>query len=215
MIGTILGAIVGGAVGAAVWAAVGFYTGYEISWIAWGVGVLTGAGTALGANLAGGGPSNGTGMLAAVVALVAVGVGKLAVVEIHYQNDADLTLAQEFTHEIMMTYIADELAEQWEDDGIEVDWPELPDNQWNRWREADYPPDLWAETVAWWDDTPAAEQSKIREGYRKLHEANVGEAEASYESYQAEGMLTGFDAIWMILAVGSAYGIGRGGKDDD
>ncbi|MFI4882510.1 MAG: hypothetical protein ACIAQU_08000 [Phycisphaerales bacterium JB064] len=214
MVGAVIGALVGGAAGAAIWAAVGYYTGYEIGWIAWGVGVLTGVGTAIGANALGGGPGTGTGILAAVVALAAVLCGKLAVVELHYQNDADLALAQEFNHEVMMTYVADELAEQWEEDGIVIDWPDLPDNQWYRWREQDYPPDLWAEAQAWWDETPADHQAKVREGYREMHESNISDAEEMYAEFESEGLLSAFDAIWMLLAVGSAFGIGRGGADD-
>lgn len=214
MVGAVVGSLVGGAIGAAIWAAVGYFTGYEVGWIAWGVGVLAGLGAAVGSNVGGSGPSTGTGVLAAVVALAAVGAGKLAVIEIHYQNDADLALAQEFTHEILMTYVADQLAEQWEDDGISIDWPELPDNQWGRWSEGDYPADLWAESVSWWNETPPEEQGKIREAYRAMHEANVSEAEQFYADLGSENFLTGFDAIWMLLAVGSAFGIGRGGNDE-
>lgn len=214
MVGAVVGAVVGGAVGAAIWAGVGYYTGYEIGWVAWGVGVLTGLGAAVGSNVLGGGPGTGTGILAAVVALVAVLCGKLAVVEMHYQNDADLTLAHEFNHEIMMSYIADELAGQWEEDGVVINWPDLPDNQWARWREEDYPADLWATAVQWWDDTPADHQAKVREGYRKLHEEDVASVEEAYANYETQGLLSAFDAIWMLLAVASAFGIGRGGADE-
>ena len=214
MVGAVVGALIGGAAGAAIWAAVGYYTGYEIGWIAWGVGVLAGLGAAVGSNVLGSGPSTGTGLLAAAVALVAVLCGKLAVVEIHYQNDADLQLAHEFNHEIMMSYVADELAEQWEADGIELDWPELPNNQWARWREQDYPSDLWAEANQWWDDTPKDHQDKVREGYRKLHEESVQEVEQAYADYETEDLFSAFDAIWMLLAVGSAFGLGRGGADE-
>ena len=214
MIGALVGSIVGGAIGAAIWAAVGYYTGYEVGWIAWGVGALAGLGAALGANLIGGGPSTGTGMLAAVIALAAVLCGKLAVVELYRQNDGDLQLANEFSHEIMMSYIADELAEQWEEDGYELDWPELPENQAYPWREADYPADLWATAEEWWADTPRDHQDKVREGYRKLHESNIADAEDFYTSIENEGMFTAFDALWMLLAVGSAFGLGRGGADE-
>lgn len=214
MVGAVIGSLVGGAIGAAIWAAVGYFTGYEVGWIAWGVGVLAGLGAAVGSNVAGDGPSTGTGVLAAVVALAAVGAGKLAVVEIHYMNDADLALAQEFNNEILMTYVADQLAEQWEEDGIHIDWPELPDNQWYRWTEADYPPDLWAEAVVWWNETPAEEQVQIREAYRELHEGSIQEAEEMYADLGSENFLTGYDALWMLFAVGSAFGIGRGGKDE-
>lgn len=214
MVGALIGALIGGAAGAAIWAAVGFYTGYEVGWIAWGVGVLTGLGAMVGANILGGGPSTATGVLAAVIALVAVGVGKLTVIEMHYQNDGDLALASEFTDEIMMSYVADQVAEHWEQEGYDIDWPELPDNQWYRWREEDFPPDLWAETLAYWEEQTPEHQAAARKAFRERHEANVAAVEAEYASFSSENFLSGFDAIWILLAIGSAFGLGQGGKDE-
>jgi hypothetical protein len=155
MIGAFIGSVVGGAIGAAIWAAVGYYTGFEVGWIAWGVGVLAGLGAAVGSNIIGGGPSTGTGILAAVVALAGVGAGKLAVIEIHYMNDPDLAAAQAvggFTDEVLMSYVAIEVADHWNEEGIPVHWPTIPDNQWFRWRESEYPADVWAEAELWWDE---------------------------------------------------------------
>jgi hypothetical protein len=214
MIGAVVGAVIGGAVGAAIWAAVGYYTGYEVGYVAWGVGVLAGLGANVGSNVLGKGPGTATGILAAIVALAAVGAGKFAVIEMHYQNDADLALASEFTDEVQMTYIADQVAEEWEEDGEAIDWPELPDNQWSRWRQQDYPPDLWATAVEWWNDHSPEEQAEIREGFREFHEANVRDAEEFYADMGSENFLSGFDALWILFAVGSAFGIGRGGGDE-
>ena len=38
------GGVAGGVIGVVLWAAVTYFTGYEIGWVAWFVGVLTGAG---------------------------------------------------------------------------------------------------------------------------------------------------------------------------
>lgn len=214
MVGAVIGAVLGGVIGAAIWAAVGYFTGYEVGYVAWGVGVLAGLGANIGSNVTGDGPGTGTGMLAAVVALAAVGAGKFAVIEIHYQNNADLTLAQEFDHEMLMTYVADRLAEQWEEDGIVIDWPELPENQWNRWSKEDYPADLWEMAVEWWDDHSPEEQERLREGYRKLHQESIDEAEQFYAELSSENFLSGYDALWILLAVGSAFGLGRGGGEE-
>lgn len=211
MIGAIVGALVGGALGAAIWAGVGYFTGYEIGWIAWGVGVLSGLGAAAGAR---GSAGTGTGLLAAVVALAAVGAGKLAVVELHMQNDQDLNLAGEFTNEVLMSYVADLVAEQWEEDGVAIDWPPLPENQWMRWSERDYPPDLWADALAYWDEHTPKQQAEVREYYRKEHEESVRQVEQAYAEYQNQGMFSAFDALWILLAVASAFGIGRGGNDE-
>ena len=57
-----------GLVGAVVWAGIAVSTGYEIGWIAWGVGVGVGFGMRWGS----GGASNQLGVLAAVIAFVTV-----------------------------------------------------------------------------------------------------------------------------------------------
>lgn len=214
MVGAFIGALIGGAVGAAIWAVVGFYTGAEIGWIAWGVGVLAGAGAMVGANLVGGGASTGSGIVAAVVAIAAVAAGKLAVIELIYQDDRDLAVASQFSNEILMCYVADQVVEHWEDEGYDIDWPELPEGQYFRWREADYPPDLWAATLEYWDDQTPEHQQAVRKAYREQHETNVAIVEAEYASMSGENFLSGYDAIWILLAVGSAFGLGQGGKDE-
>ncbi len=214
MVGALVGSVVGGAIGAAIWAAVGFYTGYEVGWIAWGVGALAGLGAALGSNVMGSGPSTGSGIIAAVVALAAVAVGKVTVLELHVQNDPDLAMASEFTDEILLSYVALQVAEHWEDEGVYIDWPEIPENQWYRWREDQFPAGLWEETEMWWDEQTREHQNDAREGFRQQFETDVREIEDIYGDLGSENFLTIFDAIWILLAVGSAFGLGQGGSDE-
>jgi hypothetical protein len=42
----------------------------------------------------------------------------------------------------------------------------------------------------------------------------VNEVEQLWADAGSENFLSGFDAIWMLLAVGSAFGIGRGGNEE-
>lgn len=214
MVGAVVGSLVGGAVGAAIWAAVGFFTGYEVGWIAWGVGVLAGLGANVGSNVGGGGPSTGTGVLAAVVALAAVGAGKLAVIEIHYQNDPDLATTTGFTDEVLLSYVAEQFGEQWDEAGIYVEWPEIPESQWYRWKESENPPELWAEAEMWWAEQTPETQAQARVGFQKQYQDDVDEIEELYAQWGGEGFLSGFDALWILFAVGSAFGIGRGGGDE-
>ena len=44
MIGPVIGGIFGGMVGVFIWVEVGYFTHYEVGWIAWGVGFLVGFG---------------------------------------------------------------------------------------------------------------------------------------------------------------------------
>ncbi|HRQ72738.1 MAG TPA: hypothetical protein PLU35_06895, partial [Phycisphaerales bacterium] len=49
IINGLVGAIIGALVGAGIWGLVSYQSGYEVGWIAWGVGALTGLGMLLGA----------------------------------------------------------------------------------------------------------------------------------------------------------------------
>ena len=40
----IIGGALGGLIGAVIWAGISYFTGYEIGWIAWGVGGMVGLG---------------------------------------------------------------------------------------------------------------------------------------------------------------------------
>ena len=68
----VVGALVAAAVGAVAWGLIAQYTGFEVGYVAWGIGAAIGFISAL---LGSGGVPNG--VLCAVLALVAVGAGKL------------------------------------------------------------------------------------------------------------------------------------------
>jgi hypothetical protein len=40
----LVGGLVAGAIGAGIWAVIAYFTGFELGWIAWGVGLLVGVG---------------------------------------------------------------------------------------------------------------------------------------------------------------------------
>ena len=41
--GALAGGVVAGSIGALIWAAIAYFTGYEVGWVAWGVGGLVGS----------------------------------------------------------------------------------------------------------------------------------------------------------------------------
>jgi hypothetical protein len=69
----VIGGAVGGAIGAAIWAGIAYFTGYEVGWIAWGVGALAGVGTMAGARESAGFMS---GIVASAIALASLLAGK-------------------------------------------------------------------------------------------------------------------------------------------
>jgi hypothetical protein len=80
-INAILGAVGGAIVGAIAWAAIAIFTGYEIGWIAWGVGGAVGYGA-----YALEGRGMVSGIVCAVLAALAILGGKVMVVN-HFVNE--------------------------------------------------------------------------------------------------------------------------------
>lgn len=72
----LMGALVGAIVGALIWAAVSYFTGYEVGWVAWGIGALVGGfAKALGSS------DKATAAACAALALGSIFVGKVMAVE--------------------------------------------------------------------------------------------------------------------------------------
>ena len=109
--------------------------------------------------------------------------------------------------QIWMVWLADEIVTEYERRGRAVDWPP----GWNvdiAWREAHYPPELWAEAVARWTALSAQEQA--------AYKATVTRELRAMTAFGEQEMLTGeflqrfgmFDLLWVALAVGTAAKMG-------
>ena len=149
MIGAILGGALGGLVGAAVWAAVTYYSGWEIGWIAWGIGGLVGLGVHLGSRGRGGITPAGT---AVILAIAAVLLGKWAAVRVELS-------AFMATDDAPLSVIADAIVADREMAGRPVRMP--PEELAESMREV-YPPDIWNEAVQRWEALDPQQQDAAR-----------------------------------------------------
>ncbi len=138
MVGAVVGGVLGGLVGAAVWATVTFYSGWEIGWIAWGIGGLVGLGVRLGSRSQGG---IGFGTTAVILAIAAVLLGKLGTA--HIELSAFLA-----TDEAPLGMIADFVVADREAAGRPV---RLPPEDLAESLQDLYPPDVWSEAVRRWE----------------------------------------------------------------
>lgn len=75
LVGCVCGGLIGGAIGAGVWAGIALATGYELGFIAWAIGALTGIGVRVGS---GGDDGPLLGGLAVLIAFASIGIGKAA-----------------------------------------------------------------------------------------------------------------------------------------
>lgn len=152
-----IGACIGGGIGAAIWAAVAYNTQFESSWIALLVGVLSGIGAVMGAGRQG---SAMTGLLAVVVTLISIGIGKYIAVSMFFD---DLVAEQDISQiddEIAMQWVVDEIVYEDLDQGIEIGWDD---------------PSMTVDYAIWPDDYPVAYQDRAYERWRMMNRTEKDE----------------------------------------
>ena len=181
-----IGAVIGGAIGAAIWAAIAYFTGYEIGWIAWGIGVLVGMGASISPMESGGGGAI-TGAMAAIVAMASITGGKYAAS--HYAvQDALGNFTQSKPYTLMdiddqwfNTNVADAHCQEIIDAGENIGWgdPELflaaaywPD---------DYPLDVQMEANSKWGSMTRADKRETRQRIIDIAEYRLKQSEVDDE----------------------------------
>lgn len=207
LISGFVGALIGGVAGAAIWAAVVKFTGFEIGWVAWGIGALVGLGFRLGAKDLG---TPATGVLAAAVALLAVLAGKYTVVYLYtHEYLADHTVSPELasSDEFVLSCVADGVIEEWQSAGRFVQWPNGVDPDAAA-TESDYPPAAWAEAEARWAAMTPADQQAFRDGVVAFYTTSDPVAEAALSIGAFFASFGFFDLLWIGLAVATAFRMG-------
>lgn len=207
LFGAVFGGLVAGLIGAAVWCGIAYFTGYEIGWIAWGIGALVGFGTLLGAQEG----RIEAGLIAVVISLAAIAGGKYATVELMYfqaMGDSDW-LAQYENEGFIISYLADDALAREQEAGRTLDYPagadlDMPDGP------EDYPARVWATAESEWDAMTIDEQTAFRE--EKIEEAKLLMGEF-HDAVVGEGFVASFgfmDLLFGALAVFTAFKIGSG-----
>ncbi len=200
----LIGACAGGAVGAGLWAAVAYFAHFEIGWIAWIVGLLAGGGALVATGGRGGIIAGG---IAAVVSVAAIGAGKFAAVSISVDE-----VARQFatvSDDTLLMRTTFDLAWEWEEEGRTVAWKDGTD-----WDTAEYPDDFPDDILAAGQDAFDGMSSSERAALRSQMESEV----ASFMSVaKDEGFMASWgwlDAVFVLLAVGTAFKVGAGMGDE-
>jgi hypothetical protein len=199
----IVGAAVGAAIGALIWALVSKFTGYEIGWIAWGVGALAGFGAVMM-----GGRGRAMAVIAAVLALAGIFVGKVYAVELalgdHLGKEADAALTQEAYEEVL-------------EDGriLESTQPEAYREYMiaRRYSDAEAPGDISEEELDWFvrEQVPYLREMTQNppglENWRASRKAWWIETVKSEVSFVAMAIedLGPFDILWAVLGLVTAF----------
>jgi hypothetical protein len=215
-----LGGAVAGLIGAAIWAAIGYFTGLEIGWIAWGIGMLVGIGVRVvgsqdvavfdkvqrrmvRSRVGAEGPVAGT--VAAVLAVVSVLAGKYALVQLFLSAPAT-SLQDYLEDDVMISSIADQIVVEQESAGRAVSWPAgvTADEAYEK---AHYPPEIWSQAESRWNALPAEERENLKTAQAEL----IGEVLENVEGAQSTMFLASFgvfDLLWFGLAALTAFRLG-------
>ncbi|UCG89211.1 MAG: hypothetical protein JSW71_12000 [Gemmatimonadota bacterium] len=212
-LGAVVGGAVAGTIGALIWAGIAYFTGYELGWIAWAVGGMVGFGVLVGSARE---RTNSAGVIAVVVAMAALLGGKYMTVHLLLGDDSQITEA--FVSglqddELVISYLADDVAAQFADEGKPVDWPVGVDPS-QATTQVEYPPDVWAVAQGRWDAMSHTEREQFRAELETMVSANVTEAmEAIRGELTQVGFIGSFGALDLIffgLAVVTAYKVAAG-----
>ena len=110
--------------------------------------------------------------------------------------------------EYVISFIADEVVLEYQELGVELEWPPGADREASLSRD-DYPLEVWEEAVARWQALTPDEQRAIEENEALVVTPAVLWLGAAFYTFSL------WDIFWLGLAGMSAWRIGSGRDDDD
>lgn len=202
----ILAGIIAGIAGAIAWAMLAYFTGYEIGWLAWGIGALVGAAVAWGSK---GTPA--TGAIAVIITIISLIAGKYIAVEVLFAKEMDEVKRsideQLQDDDSIISYLADEIVDEYEQSGESVDLPEVADPE-NAPPDELYPKDIWKRAEQRWSSMSAEEQEEYRASVEEHISDNIQKFVNIAKKEGFIGSFGLFDVIFFLLAIVTAYKVG-------
>jgi hypothetical protein len=207
-LGALAGGVIAGSIGALVWAGIAYFTGYEVGWVAWGVGGLVGFGVVLGNS---GNRSRAAGIIAVVITVMALMAAKYTTVQLVLSDGSEITEALVSglqDDELVVSYIADDVVVEFMSDDIPVHWPVGVDPS-QATTQVEYPADVWTIAQSRWDGMALAEREEYRSSLKEMVTANLALALDELRGELAQvGFIGSFgflDIIFFGLAIATAY----------
>jgi hypothetical protein len=192
----VIAGLIAAVAGGFLWAVIVVFTGYEVGWVAWGVGGLVGLTMLKVAGI----PSRGLGARAAVLAAVGLLVGKWLIIEIGVRSElrdeiaANPELLQQavFVDMIENEALPPDLTASIEALGEE---DELPDSVMVRIQE------VVDERIAVMDED---EMDSVATHFAQLFIGELGFMD------RMQATMSGWDLLWFFLALGTAWRLASG-----
>lgn len=206
--------VLAGLVGAMVWAGIACFTGYEIGWIAWGIGAFVGFAFAFGS----GGRGVQAGTIAVVITVLSIVAGKYTAVDLMISQELGTeeeviqnAVAQLDDDKVMVSYVAEDVIAEKVARNEFVSYPENVDPD-NEDPEAYYSPEIWSEAKASWEGMTPEDKQEYR---RRAEEFIVQNVKMVFAESSKAGFLYSFtpmDILFFGLAVLTAYRIASRGR---
>ena len=203
-----------GLAGAALWTLIAYSFGLEIGFLAWAIGGAVGFGAVIN------NPYGGTavGVTAAVIASLAILGGKFATMQLYLEDELgadsgwqELMVAGLEDEQTVISYLAYEVAEEYESQGRELQWPEWSE-QGGGYEEADFPEGIWQEAADRWEAMVPIERSEYRDSLANKFAQLLDE---SGTEIAAQGVFDTFgiiDLVFFFLGMGTAFQIASRGR---
>ncbi len=201
----VIAGVVAGTAGAFAWAIIAAVTGFEIGWLAWGIGAAVGAAVAWGSK---GSPS--FGVIAAVISILAILGGKYISLEMVLAKEmekADQKIGQLVeSEEYLICWLTVPIVREYEQENKPISWPNGVDPK-NAFKKEDYPPEIWNRAEQAWNNMNEDEKAEHKTVVEWQVNSNM---KALVTEVKKEGLIKSFrviDAIFFILAIATAYKI--------
>ena len=213
-VGVLLGGLIGAILGAIAWAVITAVTGYEVGYVAWGIGLLVG----FGAKLAGG-YGKTAGVTCAVLALVSIFAGKMLAVQYVFEKELREVVEQEVTRVLYDEVVAD--AADFSGVASEHEYPAFMVA--HGYTEADDPERVPAEDLAGFTNTWVGTLREFQTDPPSYEEWREKHVETAVDSALAQSSIAEFviedlgllDAVFALLGLATAYKIACGTREDE
>lgn len=207
----IIGSLVGGAIGAAIWAAIAYFTGYEVGYVAVGVGFLAGLGMAVCAKDDTG---TTTGIIAAVIALVAIATGKYVAVKASIDKEASkISSTMQVDDGVLRLFMGKQICDEELKSGKTLTWPAGVTSIDDVEEFDQLPEDIQKDVDTRWAAMTPDEQSQYRAQTKEYLQGAIGEFANNYTNEHFSEAFSFFDILWGFLAIGAAFKVGSGDGD--
>lgn len=209
MLRWVLGGVAGGVAGGAIWVAVGYFTEYEIGWIAWGIGFLVGVGVRYGAHLGNQDETFAQGMIASVMAIGSILAAKFVLFSLLVHgpgavNLGDLVAGIPTDDDSMIASFADDIAQDMTNRNQPIAWPPGMSYE-DASRKEDYPAVIWHKAETRWNELDAEAKQERKRMRTQLAAAMVERLKPDFTD-----CFSPWDLLWVGLAAVTAFKVGVG-----